>query len=144
MDELEKQYDDPIAHFNVEIKQMNKEGEEDRASISINIKKGIRIDSKETNRKNLGYAALSRIYHELGIHTFLKHRERHTKSGYDANIIMKLLVFGRFLYPSSKKKAFENKHLSLKNTNFSLDDMYCALTFFINIRTTTNYGDMNG
>lgn len=130
LDELEKQYDDPIAHFQAEIKQMNKEREEERASISINIEKGTRIELKESNRKNLGYAALSKIYHELEIHTFLKHRQRHTKSGYDANNIMKLLVFSRLLYPSSKKKTFENKHLFFENTNFSLDDMYRALTFF--------------
>ena len=42
--------------------------------------------------KNFGYAALSRIYHELGIHTFLTNRQRHSKEQYDANAIMKMLV----------------------------------------------------
>src|SRR5690625_4406547 len=85
LDELEKVYDDPIAYFEEEIKKMNKEQEEERSSLTFSIDKGQRIQAGETNRKNLGYAALSKIYHELGIHTFLKNRQRHTKSGFDAN-----------------------------------------------------------
>lgn len=130
LDDLEKQYEDPIAHFEKEIVQMNGERKEERASISINIEKGIRIKPEETNRKNLGYAALSKIYHELGIHHFLKNRQRHTKNVYDANSIMKLLTYGRLLYPGSKKKTFEDKDVFFENTDFSLDDIYRCLTFF--------------
>jgi transposase len=130
LDDLEKKYEDPIAYFEKEIHQMNNEREMERASISINIEKGTRIKPEEINRKNLGYAALSKIYHELGIHNFLKNRQRHTKNDYDANSIMKLLTYGRLLYPSSKKKTFENKDLFFENTDFSLTDVYRSLSFF--------------
>src|SRR5690625_3786584 len=130
LDDLEKEYEDPIAHFEQEIKQMNKVREEERASISIDIEKGTRIKPEESNRKNVGYAALSKMYHELGIHTFLKNRQRHTKSDYDANNIMKLLTYGRLLFPASKKKTFENKDIFFENTDFSLDDIYRCLSFF--------------
>src|SRR5699024_4072886 len=72
---------------------------------------------------------LSKIYHELGIHTFLKNRQRHMKSDYDANSIMKLLIFGRLLFPSSKKKTYENKDVFFENMDFSLDDVYRCLSF---------------
>lgn len=129
LDELEKEYDDPIAYFEKEIKQMNKQQEEERFSVSINLERKQRIRLDETNRKNLGYATLSKIYHELGIHTFLKNRQRHTKKRFDANNIMKLLIFSRLLYPASKMKTYQNKDIFFEKTDFSLDDVYRCLSF---------------
>ncbi|MEQ6378754.1 IS1634 family transposase [Bacillaceae bacterium S4-13-56] len=130
LDELEKQYDDPIAFFEEKVKQMNKQQDTDRSAINFSIDKGERLQTDQVNRKNLGYAALSKIYHELGIHTFFTNRQRHTKNDYDANSIMKLLVFGRLLYPASKKKTFENKDAFFEKMDFSLDDIYRCLSFF--------------
>lgn len=130
LDELEQKYDDPIAFFEEKVKKMNAQLATDQSPITFNIPKGERIQSEATNRKNFGYAALSKIYHELGIHTFLINRQRHTKKDYDANSIMKLLVFARLLYPGSKKKTYENKEVFFEKTNFSLDDVYRCLSFF--------------
>src|SRR5690606_16556631 len=65
LDELEKQYDDPIAFFEKKVKQMNKQQEMDHSPITLSIDKGERIQLNSVNRMNLGYAALSKIYHEL-------------------------------------------------------------------------------
>ncbi|WP_010529451.1 IS1634 family transposase [Lentibacillus jeotgali] len=130
LDELEKQYDDPITFFEEKVKQMNQQRDSEKFTMMFRINSEERIASGATNRKNFGYAALSKIYHELGIHTFLIHRQRHTKNGYDANSIMKLLVFARLLDPASKKKTYENKDVFFEKTNFSLDDVYRSLSFF--------------
>ncbi|WP_100013351.1 IS1634 family transposase [Lentibacillus sediminis] len=130
LDELEKEYDDPIAYFEEKVKRMNQQQEEDKFTMTFRISSEDRLQSEEANRKNFGYAALSKIYHELGIHTFLTNRQRHSKSDYDANSIMKLLVFARLLYPASKKHTYENKETFFEKTNFSLDDVYRCLTFF--------------
>lgn len=130
LDELEKQYDDPIAFFEEKVKQMNEQQARNQSPITLSFDKEERIQTGSINRKNLGYAALSKIYHELGIHTFLINRQRHTKNDYDANSIMKLLVFGRLLYPASKKKTFDNKDIFFEKTDFSLDDLYRCLSFF--------------
>ncbi|MCJ7841494.1 IS1634 family transposase, partial [Lederbergia sp. NSJ-179] len=108
---------------------MNEQQETDQTPMTFSIPKGERILTDSINRKNLGYAALSKIYHELGIHTFLINRQRHSKNEYDANSIMKLLVFARLLYPSSKKKAYDNKEIFFEKTDFSLDDIYRCLPF---------------
>src|SRR5699024_9677394 len=129
LDELQKEYNDTIAHFEEKIKQMNEEQSAGSSPITISIDKEKRIKKNAANRKNLGYAVLSKIYHELGIHTFLKNRQRHMKSDYDANSIMKLLIFGRLLFPSSKKKTYENKDVFFENMDFSLDDVYRCLSF---------------
>ena len=102
------------------------------------------------NRKTFGYAPFSSIYHALEIDKFLINRQRSTKIEASTNNIMKLLVFSRLLAPSSKKKAYENRAQFFERTNYSLDDVYRALSFFndkgnelqkwINQRIKTLYG----
>lgn len=61
------------------------------------------------NPKNIGYLFLNQIYNDLGIDVFLNRIKLDSKIEYDLNGLTKLLVFGRILEPSSKKKTFESK-----------------------------------
>ena len=130
IDELEKQYDDPIAFFEQQVKKMNIEKSIKNAPVTLSFSPNEKIISNSTNRKNFGYAALSKIYHELEIDTFLKNKQRYNKEEYDANSIMKLLVFSRLLYPASKKKTYENRDTFFEKFDFSLDDIYRCLSLF--------------
>lgn len=130
LDVLEKEFDDPIAFFKKKAKQMNDKLAAEKFDVTFRIRNDERIHKDTTNRKNFGYAALSKIYHDLEIDSFLKNRQRHSKKEYDANSIMKLLVFSRLLYPASKKKTYENKDMFFEKTDFSLDDVYRCLSFF--------------
>lgn len=129
LDELEKEYDDPIAYFTEEVRHMDEQRLVDNAAVSFTIAKNDLIPTDSVNRKNFGYAVLSKIYHELGIHTFLINRQRHSKNEYNANTIMKLLVYLRLLNPASKKKTFEDRNRLFEKDNYSLDDVYRFLTF---------------
>lgn len=129
LDELEKTYADPIAFFQEKVCQMNAEQAVEKAQLTFQIGRDERIQSGTTNRKNLGYAVLSQIYHELGLHIFLKNRQRHTPETYDANAIMKLLVFSRLLYPASKKGTYDQRTRFFEKMTFSLDDLYRCLSF---------------
>lgn len=130
LDELEEEYDDPIAFFTKEAKRMEEKRLLENANLNFSIPKNIVIATDTTNRKNFGYTAISKIYHELGIHTFLTNRQRHTKEAYDADIIMKMLAFSRLLAPASKKKSYEDRMRFFEKDNYSLDDLYRSLTFF--------------
>lgn len=130
LDELERQYDDPITYFNKEITRMNEQNAISNSPLTFTIGKDERISTDYTNRKNFGYTALSKIYHELEIDKFLINRQRHLKEDYDANAIMKLLVFSRLLYPASKKKTYESRSRFFEKSNFSLDDVYRSLSLF--------------
>jgi hypothetical protein len=104
LDDLEKKYEDPISFFSARVEQLKEEKKQRKAPITFTFRDSDKIESNSTLRKNFGYTALSKIYHELGIHTFLTNRQRHTNDEYDADNIMKLLVYSRLLSPSSKKK----------------------------------------
>lgn len=130
LDDLKKQYEDPIAHFKEIIKQMNDEEKNNNKPLTIEIDKNEKLEIGTDNIKNFGYSALSKIYHELGIDKFLisKFKARNF-SEYKINNIMKLIVFGRCLYPDSKKSTYENKDIFFENTDFSLKEIYNALTY---------------
>lgn len=103
LDELQKIYDDPIAHFQKRVDQLNEEKRAKQAPINFTFYDSDRLCVGDSLRKNFGYAALSKVYHELEIDKFLIHRQRYTKEKYDANTIMKMLVYSRILAPASKK-----------------------------------------
>lgn len=130
LDDLEKQYDDPIAFFTERVQKLKKEKAEMKAPISIEFSSQEKIEPNHIYRKNFGYSVLSKIYHELEIDKFLINRQRNAKMDFSTNNIMKLLVFSRLLSPASKKKTFEERERFFENTNYSLDDIYRCLSFF--------------
>ena len=130
LDDLKKQYDDPITYFKNKAKEMN-----DDKIKELTIKN---IDSKKlslsSSRKNLGYFALKKIYDEIGFKEFLKIKQKNLKLEYDLNSILELLVFSRILYPSSKNETYNNKEIFFDKFNFSLKDLYRSLDYFDNLK----------
>lgn len=68
---LEKEYDDPIAHFTEVVKQMNAEKKEKNLSVPMQISLGETLELDTDNIHNFGYIALSKIYHELEVDKFI-------------------------------------------------------------------------
>lgn len=150
LDELEKEYHDPISYFSKRVELLNQQKKEKQAPINFTFYDSDRLCIDDNLRKNFGYAALSKIYHELEINKFLNNKQRRSKEQYDANTIMKMLVFLRMLYPASKKASFDNRDILFEKTNYSLDDVYRSLSLFdkykedlqvwMNDRIKKNYG----
>lgn len=129
LDELEKIYEDPISHFQKRVELLNQQKKEKQAPINFTFYDSDRLCIGDNLRKNFGYAAFSKIYHELKLDTFFNNRQRHTKESYDANTIMKMLVYSRLLAPASKKASYDNRDQFFEKTDYSLDDVYRCLTF---------------
>ena len=130
LDLLEKEYDDPIKHFEQIARQMTAEDQKKNEPITLSISPISTLPVGTDNRKNFGHVAFSHLYHELELDYFINNRRRYTKAEYNHNAIFKLLVYARLLQPSSKKKAFENRKLFFDKMDFSLDDLYRSLSFF--------------
>ena len=129
LDELEKIYEDPISHFQKRVELLNQQKKEKQAPINFTFYDSDRLCIGYNLRKNFGYVAFSKIYHELKLDTFFNNRQRHTKESYDANTIMKMLVYSRLLAPASKKASYDNRDQFFEKTDYSLDDVYRCLTF---------------
>ena len=128
VDELEKEFSDPISHFREVARKMT-EAENNTKHLQLNIDMDEELSEENKGIKNLGYAVPLSVYHDLGIDVFLRNRS-HESFQFNANYIMILLVMSRLLSPISKKKAYENRNRYFERFNFSLDDIYRALTFF--------------
>lgn len=129
LDELEKIYEDPISHFQKRVELLNQQKKEKQAPINFTFYDSDYLCIGDNLRKNFGYAAFSKIYHELKLDTFFNNRQRHTKESYDANTIMKMLVYSRLLSPASKKASYDNRDQFFEKTDYSLDDVYRCLIF---------------
>lgn len=128
LDELEKQYDDPVSFFTKRAEQLNEDKKEMKAPVVMEFKYSDTLQPNMTYTKNYGYSVLSSIYHELSIDKFLINRQRHSKEEFDANTIMKMLIFSRLLYPASKKKSYEERSRFFEREDYSLDDVYRCLS----------------
>jgi len=126
LDELEKVYDDPISHFKSVAKERNLSAPTETIEVAVNK----RLTDNTSSRKNLGYAIPKRIYSLLAIHTFFQNKQKHLSIEYNLNSIFSLLIYNRFLFPSSKKKAFDKRDFFFESYDFSIDDLYRSLDYF--------------
>lgn len=149
LDDLEKIYDDPLAHFKEVAKQKTLECSNER-KIEFELSSNCKLETNVQYRKNIGYSIPKKIYNELDISSFFQKKQRSINAEYNLNNIFSLLIFNRILYPSSKKKAFEDRNMFFDKFNFELEDIYRALTFFnkysldlqkhLNEQVEKNYG----
>ena len=130
LDELEKQFDNPIEHFKNIAKEKNNNEITEYTIKNLNTKT---ID-ENVNCKNLGYIVLKKIYKELQIDNFLSNEQKKLKMQYDLNKIFELLIFSRILFPASKNETFNNKDIFFEKFDFSLKDLYRSLDYFNGFR----------
>ena len=127
---LKEKYEDPISHFKQVVAQMEQKRKEENEPITVKLDRTEKIDKDNIIHKNIGTFALSKIYHELEIDTFILSKFANSRiSQNKLNNIMKLLTFGRLIFPDSKKSTYENKDILFENTDFSLKDVYRFLGY---------------
>ena len=134
VDALLKEYDDPIAHFKRVAKEMTA-AEKEQRQISIDVNMDEELPESAQGAYNFGYAVPMRVYHALWLDDFFKRKMAGQKFEFNTNSIMIMLVMSRILSPSSKKRAFEEKGRFFERFDFSLDDVYRALSHFAKIGT---------
>ena len=149
LDEMEKIYDDPIAHFTAIAARMNEERKAGK-TVTITLDLEERIEKGAILRRNYGHVVFSKVYHELELDVFLKNARRHKNFKFNTDSIMRLLVFARLLYPGSKLATLSVKNEFFDNFRFSIDDIYNCLTHFdeiadplqqhLHIKITEQYG----
>lgn len=130
LDVLQKDFEDPISHFEELARKMTLEHKEQGLPIRLDINtSGVLIPGTD-NRRNFGYAALSSVYHDLEIDHFFGNRQRVSKVGFNYNSIFRSLVFARLIAPDSKRSSYGYLGHFFERTDFSLDDVYRSLPFF--------------
>ena len=129
VDELKKDYDDPVAHFTAVAEAMEQQRLiEENINLSFNLNEKLGLD--DANRKNYGHIIASYIYHELEINRFLNNARRHQNFKYNSEAIMRLLVYTRLLYRGSKLNSYQLKDTLFDKYDVTDDDIYNCLDHF--------------
>lgn len=130
LDELEKIYPDPIAHFKKIATERSSEKKQQK-SVSISIDTSTKLVKGEDNLKNVGYAIIKQLYRDLELDKFWNQKSNGRHFKFNLDDIFRLLVFSRVLYPDSKKGTYDNRKIFFESfDDFSLDDVYAALDIF--------------
>lgn len=132
LDDLKNTYLDPIAHFKDVARKMTEE-ENSRRKTTITLDMDEELPNDSNSRKNLGYAAILKVYYELELDRIFNNKARHQGFEYNTNSIMTMLVISRLLSPGSKKNAYEEKDRYFERFNFALHDVYRSLSHFSSI-----------
>ena len=127
LDELEREYDDPVAHFEALAAEMTAEHAARSAPASIDIHPAQKIDKRSVNRKNVGAAVIKRVYDALGAEKAVRNATDGSGARFDHAAVMRLLVTERLLEPGSKLAAWRNRGRYFMRSDFSDDDVYRAL-----------------
>ena len=123
LEDLEKQFDDPISHFKKEVEILKKQ-----FISKITTTFGINQDNTfEDDTFNIGYAYLKTIFKELDINSVLKNKQYSSNIKYSLSRACELLTYSRILDPGSIKYTYEHKNQFFEPFDLSLDDLYRCL-----------------
>lgn len=123
LEELEKTEPGILKRIQAEAQAMTA-AKENRQSIEIDFSK-----LQEKSIVSYGHVFLEAQYRDLRIPEFIEADRQRTKSVYDLDRILQLLVFSRILSPSSKRKAYLDKSEFFGDFgNVKLEEVYKSLS----------------
>lgn len=127
IDELEKKFPDPVAHFTEVVKEMNTKRLAEKGPQTITIHPLQKTDKHAPTCKFSGDAVVIAYYNALGIEIALRSMMRKSKTKFDINSLLRLLVSERLLSPGSKLAALKNADKHFFKCDFSEADVYRGL-----------------
>jgi len=131
LDEIEKHHEDPWAYIYAELQRLQHAYEEKQlvTQLPIALSESLRPEDALLI-KNFGYACISKLYHLLEIDYVVNNRRRYTRTSFNHNAILKLLVYSRLIAPGSKKRNWEQRHQFFDRMDVTLTHVYRSLAFF--------------
>lgn len=133
IDEFIHLYDDPVAHFKEVALQKTQEKKARQKAVTIELMPEALLPFDADTQsydcvKNIGYAAISQVFHQLGLHTFFDRRRKYLDISYNLTAVMKLLVYERILEPGSKRAAWLGRSKYFEKMDFDLNAVYRSLS----------------
>lgn len=130
LEDLEKQFDDPISHFKKEVEILKKQFiSKITTTFDIN-----QDNTFEDDTFNIGYAYLKTIFKELDINSVLKNKQYSSNIKYSLSRACELLTYSRILDPGSIKYTYEHKNQFFEPFDLSLDDLYRCLNSLLDCK----------
>lgn len=123
LEDLKKEFDDPIAHYKNYVDELKKEFET-KITTTFDLTKN---NDFEDDTFNVGYACFKKIFQNVDISSVLKYKQYSTKIEYSLSKACELLTYARIIDPGSIKYTYEHKNQFFEPFDLSLDDLYRSL-----------------
>lgn len=120
--------DDPEAWAQARVDELNAAEKEKVTRILVPLDTNKQIPVDQRNTYNVGYLFLQQIYYDLGLPNICARITKRHSFEYDLDSILSRLVYGRILYPSSKRSCFEQSASLMEPADFDLHQIYRALS----------------
>ncbi|HEX5361900.1 transposase [Lachnotalea glycerini] len=125
--DLQKIHDDPILWAEQYIKELTQKEKSEHREVIIKRTQSKRITKNEQHSFNGGYLFLQQLYHELKLHDICNTISKRYKFIFDLDSILSRLVYGRIIFPSSKRTTYQLSQNFLEPPNFDMQHIYRAL-----------------
>lgn len=125
--DLQKIHDDPILWAEQYIKELTKKEKSELREVIIKRTQSKRIGMNEQHSFNGGYLFLQQLYHELKLHTICNDISNRYKFTFDLDSVLSRLIYGRIIFPSSKRNTFQLSQDFLEQPSFDIQHIYRAL-----------------
>lgn len=127
LEDMQEKEPNVLERLRAEAKAMTqKEKDHKFLKLSVDLSKSIDHDKPLLN---IGFFVLKNVYERLNISHFITHYQKHKKSHYDLDGLLRLLTFMRIVQPSSKLKAHQERtKLFDLYESIKLEDVYKGLT----------------
>lgn len=99
-----------------------------RERVSVDFYPGTAVSHGDTPLRLGGDLALLPLYNKLGLPGICSAISKTTKARYDLDEVLRTLVMGRLLFPSSKARTYALAQKLVKPPKFAEEDMYRALS----------------
>lgn len=118
---------EPIEWAKSYIEELNKQEIEQSREVIVKYSPSKVISKDQQHFFNGGYLFLQQIYHELNLHKVSAEISKKYKFSFDLNAILSRLLYGRILFPSSKRATYQHSSKYIEQTDFELQHVYRAL-----------------
>lgn len=118
---------EPIEWAKAYIDELNKKEEEQSRDVIVKYSPSKVISKDQQHFFNGGYLFLQQIYHELNLHKVSAEISKKYKFSFDLNAILSRLLYGRILFPSSKRATYQHSSKFIEQTDVELQHVYRAL-----------------
>lgn len=118
---------DPYIWAKNYIEELNRKEKENSREIIARFSPVKQIEKNQQNSYNGGYLFLQDIYYKLKLDTICKKISATSKITFDLNDVLKNLIYGRLIYPASKKATYELAARFIESPKFDIQHLYRSL-----------------
>jgi transposase len=118
---------DPYEWAKEYIKKLNQKEKEESRPVIIKRTQSKLLNKGEQLSYNGGYLFLQQLYHSLKLHQICKSISDRHKFSFNLDSILSRLIYGRILFPSSKRNTHQLSKTLLQQPDFEIQHVYRAL-----------------